>query len=241
MGAIFLLLVVVLSALSGVLPWRLRGRGVKAFYLVVLPTGIAALFTMVQCSPNPAWSIPQAIECLLELLVICLCVTLPVSLLVMQKSARQAVTSGLALWTLLAITAAVFVLYGGRECQDSLLFSQCTLRVLELWVGFSFARIDLIVGVVLALLTVLGLARRWGPLVPCTILGVVAVKLFLFVFVGESCAAYEVQVAYPRAVASDINVLLFGLICGLGVGGILDSHRTRTPQPGSKDGEQTVS
>lgn len=241
MGEIFLLLVIVLSVLSGVLPWHFRGRGVLAFYLGVLPLGIAASFTLVQYSYNPARSIPQVIECLLELLVLCLSVTLPVSLLVMQKSARRAVTSGCALWVLLGITAAICVLCGAGECEDRLLFGRLTLRVLELWAGGSFARIDLIVGAVLALLTVVGLARRWGPFVPCTILGVVAVKLFLFVFVGESCAAYEVEVAYPRAVASDINLMLFGLFCGAGVGGILDSQRASTPPPASKDGEQVVS
>jgi hypothetical protein len=237
MGIIFLLLVIVLSALSGVLPWRLRGRGVKAFYLCVLPAGIAALFEMVQRSPNPACTIGQAIECLLALSAICLSVTLPVSLLVMQKSVRRAITSGRALWIVLGMTASIFLLRDLLECHGSFPFSQLGLTILEFWAGFPFTHIELVVGAVLALFTVLGLVLRWGPIVPCTFLGIIAVKLFLFIFVGPSGVAYESHVAYPLAMKTDITVLLFGVICGASVGVVLDRQRSRAPRDTAKDRE----
>ncbi len=230
MGVISLLLLAVLSALSGVLPWRLRGRGVTAFYLCVLPAAIAVLFLIIQCSPSPANSSGQAIECLLGLLAICLSVTLPVSLLVMRKSARHAVTSGRALWIVLGVAAGIFVLRDLLGFHGSFPFSQLGLTVLESWAGFPFTRIELVAGIVLALFTVLGFVLRWGPTVPCTFLGVIAVKLFLFIFVGPSCVAYESHVAYRLAVEADFTVLLVGVICGASVGMILDRWRSRTPQ-----------
>ena len=237
MDVIFLLLLVVLS---GVLPWRFRGRGVKAFYLCVLPAGIAALFVIVQCSPNPTCSIGQAIECLLTLLAICLGVTLPVSLLVMQESLRHAVTSGRALWIVLGLTASILLLRDLLECHGSFPFSQLSLKILGFWAGFQFTRIELVVGIVLALFTVLGFVLRWGPTVPCAFLGIIAVKLFLFIFVGSSGAAYEVSVAYPLAVETDFAVLFFGLICGAFVGLVLDRQRSRAPKRTAKGGEHSV-
>lgn len=237
MAVIYLLLLIVLSVLSGALPWRLRGLGVVIFYLGVLPVGIAAIFVIVQHSPSPASSIVQAVECLLAVLAICLSVTLPVSLLVMQKSVRRAVTSGRALWIVLGTTAVIFLVRDLLKCHGSFPFSQLGLRALESWSGLPFAHIELVAGVVLAFFTVLGLALRWGPTVPGAFLGIIAVRLFLFIFVGPSCVAYEVGVAYPSATATDFTLLLFGLICGASVGVFLDCQRSRAQEHAVKDRE----
>jgi hypothetical protein len=240
MGVVFLLLLVVLYALSGVLPWRFRGRGVKAFYLGVLPAGIVALFVLVQRSPSPAHGIGQAIECLLALSALCLSVTLPVSLLVMLKSVRHAVVSGRALWLLVGITAGFFLLRDLLEFHGSFPFSRLTLEALEVGSGCPFTHIELVVGIVLASVTALGLMLRWGPIVPSALLGIIAIKLFLFVFVGPSGVAYESRVAYQFAINNDIAVLLFGIIGGASVGAVLDSQRRRvanTARPPRTDGD----
>ena len=122
-----------------------------AFYLFVLPAGIAALFAIIQCSPSPTDSIEQAIECLLALLAICLGGTLPVSLLVMRKSVRHAVTSGRGFWIALGITASIFLLRDLLDCRSSFPFSPLAIQLLESWAGFSFNRIGLVLGIVLAL------------------------------------------------------------------------------------------
>ena len=168
----------------------------------------SALFVIVQCSPIPADSIGQAIECLLALLAICLSVTLPVSLLVMHRSVRRAVTSGRALWIVLGVTAGVFLLRDLLGCRGSFPFSQLSLAILESWAGFALTHVELAVGIVLALFTVIGFVRRWGPTIPCAFLGVIAVKLFLFIFIGPSGVAYESRVAYRLAIETDFTVLL---------------------------------
>ena len=89
MGEIFFALLVVLLVLSWVLPRTFGGRGLMAFYLFVLPVGIAGIFATQQHSPNPTHSIAQAIEFLLVVLSICLGVMLPVSLLAMRKLVRK--------------------------------------------------------------------------------------------------------------------------------------------------------
>jgi hypothetical protein len=222
MGVVFLLLLV---ALSGVLPWRFRGRGVKAFYLGVLPAGIVVLFVLVQCSPSPAHGIGQAIECLLALSAFCLSVTLPVSLLIMLKSVRRAVVSGRALWLLVGLTASFFLLRDLLEFHGSFPLSRLTLEALEFRYGCPFTHIELVVGILLASVAALGLMLRWGPIVPSALLGIIAIKLFLFVFVGPSGAAYESRVAYRFAINNDIAVLLFGIIGGASVGAVLDRQR----------------
>jgi hypothetical protein len=239
MGVAFVLLLVVLYALSGVLPWRFRGRGVKAFYLGVLPAGIVALFVLVQCSPSPAHGIGQAIECLLALSALCLSVTLPVSLLVMLKSVCHAVVIGRALWLLVGITASVFLLRDLFEFHGSFPFSRVTLEALEIGFGCPFTHIELVVGTVLASVTAIGLLLRWGPIVPSALLGIIVIKLFLFI-VGPSSVAYEVSVAHPLAVKTDIAVLLCGIIGGAFVGVVLDRQRGRvanTARPPRTDGD----
>ncbi|MEN6458669.1 MAG: hypothetical protein ABFC63_07035 [Thermoguttaceae bacterium] len=212
----------------------------NAFYLGILPAGIAVLFVLVQCSPNPAHGIGQAIECLLALAALCLSVTLPVSLLVMLKSVRRAVADGRALWLLVGITASFFLLRDLLEFQGSFPFSDLTLAALEFGSGCSFAHIELVAGIVLASVTAIGLMLRWGPIVPSALLGIIAIKLFLFAFVEPSCVAYESRVAYQFAINNDMAVLLFGMIGGACAGMILDSQRHRvadTVPPPQTDGD----
>jgi len=240
MGVIFLLVLVILSVLSGILPQRLRGPGVTAFYVCVFPFGIAVLFAIVQGSPSPANSIKQGIECLLALSAMCLSVTLPVSLLVMQKPLRRSLTHGSGLWFVLGITASIYLLCGLLGSHGSFPFSRLGLTILEFWAGFPFTRFELVVGIVLALFTFLGIALRLGPTIPCMFLGIIAVKLFLVIFVGSSGVAYEIHVAYPAAIQRDITVLLLGVICGAALGLVLDGQRVRAQQDTERDCEQTV-
>jgi hypothetical protein len=131
------------------------------------------------------------------------------------------------LWVALGVVAGVFLIHGLVEQRESFLFSHLGLKVLDLCVGFSLTRIDLVVGFVLALLTFLGFLLRWGPLVPCTFLGVCSLELLASL--GADCAAYEASVAYTRAIDNDIGVLFLGAICGAGVGLALDCLRCPSP------------
>ena len=77
MGIVFLLILVVLSVLSGILPQKHGDRGLRAFYFGVLPLGVGLLFLIIQCSPSPAHGIEQIVECLLAMSALGLFVTLP--------------------------------------------------------------------------------------------------------------------------------------------------------------------
>ena len=81
----FLALLVAIVALSWFLPQRFGGRGQVAFFLLILPAAIAALFAVQQHSPNPTHSVDQAIEFFTIVSAICLGVTLPVSLLARRR------------------------------------------------------------------------------------------------------------------------------------------------------------
>ncbi|MBN2295317.1 MAG: hypothetical protein JXM70_23000 [Pirellulales bacterium] len=204
-----------------------------AFYLCVFPLGIIALFAIIQCSPNPAHSIEETVECLLVLSVICLVVTLPVSLLVMQKCLRRSLTCGSGMWCLLGVVASIYLLCALFGYHGSFPFSPLGLEVLELCAGFSFTHYELTVGIGLALMTILGIAQRMGPIIPSVFFGMFAIRLILVSFGPASCVAYEVGVAQRRAIEGDILVLIFGAVCGLILGLFLEGKRI----PGQKDAE----
>ena len=64
-------------------------------------------------------------------------------------------------------------------------FSQSRLRVLEALAGFQFIHFGLVVGIALTLMIVAGIALRLGPTLPCVLLGMFAVRLFLIIFVVQ--------------------------------------------------------
>jgi len=228
---------VTLSLLSGILPHRFRGPGVAAFYACVFPLGVGVLFGIVQGSSSPANSIEQGIECLMALSAICLSVTLPVSLLVMQKRLLRSLTHGRGPWLILGVVASIFLLHDLLGIHESFPLSRQGFAVLEVSAGFQFTRYELVVGIVLALFTLLGIALRLGPTVPCVFLGIVTLKLFLILFIPPSRVSYDIQSGYRMAIQKDAMILFMGAICGTGLGLALDGWRASARQP---DGEQNA-
>jgi hypothetical protein len=235
MGIVFLLILIMLSVLSGVLPRKHGNRGLTGFYLGVLPLGVGLLFLTIQASPSPAHGAEQVVECLLAMLALSLCVTLPVSLLVMSKPLRRSLKQGNGLWYALVAIGTAYILCGLLGVHCSFPFSELGLEVLEILVGFSFTRYELVTGIVLALFACIGITRRLGPTIPCVILGMFAVRLFLVVFVGPSGVGYEVHVAYRRAIQGDIKTLVFGAACGAVIGLVLDNRRAIKSKSPEKD------
>lgn len=76
--------------------------------------------------------------------------------------------------------------------------------------------IALTVGITLSVLTLVGLIRHWGPVIPCTVLGLIVSSMIL-----DFSMTHSTKERVIRAFGS----LLAGTICGTVVGLFLEFHR----------------
>lgn len=89
-----------------------------------------------------------------------------------------------------------------------------TIVALEFRTDGSLNRVGLVIGSTIALLTGLGLFRRWGPLIPCTLVGMVVLTLL----------SSHIASSYEEAVFQDLGLPLIGAVCGSIVGFCIEFH-----------------
>jgi hypothetical protein len=122
---------------------------------------------------------------------------------------RSSIVDGI-LWGITGVLGAMLLASVAAESRD----------------GFALNRIGLAIGIALVSLMYLGLLLRWGPIVPCMILGMLVLSLL----------TPGIARSREEAVFKDLGVPLIGAVVGTSVGLALEAARRQRSKPKQHDG-----